>query len=80
MILRVEVEDALVAQTEAAAKQQGVSYKEFIRTALQSAVAEARFSTPPVFTQKVHDFGIHLESPWSLLADLETDAALMVEK
>lgn len=79
-MLRVEVEDELVAQTEAAAKQQGVSFKDFVATALRGAVAQAKFATPPVFTQKEHDFGTHLESPWSLLADLETNAALMVEK
>lgn len=79
-MLRVEVEDELVTQTEAAAKQQGVSFKEFIATALRGAVEQAKFATPPVFTQKVRDFGAHLESPWSLLADLETNAALMVEK
>ena len=80
MMLRVEVEDALLAQSETAAKQQGVNFKEFVSTALKSAVAQAKFATPPVFTQKVHDFGTHLECPWSLLADLETSAAMLMEK
>jgi hypothetical protein len=80
MMLRVEIEDELIAQSEAAAKQQGVNFKEFFSTALKVAVAQAKFATPPVFTQKVHDFGVHLDSPWSLLADLETNAAVMLEK
>ena len=49
-------------------------------SALRGAVEQAKFATPPVFTQKVHDFGVHLDSPWSLLADLETNAAVMLEK
>jgi hypothetical protein len=40
-------------------------------------VAQAQFVAPTAFTQKVHDFGTHLESPWTLLADLETNAAVM---
>lgn len=80
MMLRVEIEDELMARSEAAAKQQGVSFKEFVSTALKTAVMQAKFATPPVFKQKVHDFGAHLESPWSLLADLETSGAMLMEK
>lgn len=76
MILRVEIEDELAAQTEGAAKAQGLRFNDFIVAALRAAIAQTRFSTPPVFTQKVHDFGAHVESPWSLLADLETNAGL----
>lgn len=80
MMLRVEIEDQLVAQSEAAAKQQGVNFKEFVSTALKTAVTQSKFAKPPVFKQNVHDFGTNLESPWSLLADLETSAAMLMEK
>ncbi|MGZ8900475.1 MAG: hypothetical protein ACXW3Z_10300 [Limisphaerales bacterium] len=77
MILRLEVESNLLTQAEAAAKARGLAFNEFVMVALRSAVAQTKFTAPSAFTQKVHDFGAHLESPWSLLAELETNAALM---
>lgn len=75
MILRVEVEDELVAQSEVAARSQGLKFDAFVAGALRTAVSQAKLTAPGPFAQKVHDFGTHLESPWSLLADLETSAA-----
>jgi hypothetical protein len=77
MILRMEVEGDLISQAEAAAKARGLAFHEFVSVALRSAVAQTQFTPPSAFTQKVHDFGAHLESPWSLLAELETNAAVM---
>jgi len=75
-MLRVDLEEELIAQAEASAKAQGLGFKEFVATALRSAVAQTKFTPPSAFTQKTHDFGAHLESPWSLLADLETNATV----
>ena len=77
MMLRMEVEGELLTQAEAAAKARGLTLNEFVAVALRSAVAQTSFTAPSAFAQKVHDFGAHLESPWSLLADLETSAAVM---
>ena len=77
MIVRLEMEGELLTQVEAAARGQGIEFKEFVNGALSAAVAQAKFVAPATFTQKVHDFGTHLESPWSLLAELETNAVLM---
>ena len=77
MIVRLEIGGDLLTQAEAAARAQGIEFKEFVNTALRAAVAQAQFVAPTAFTQKVHDFGTHLESPWTLLADLETNAAVM---
>lgn len=73
-MLRLEMEDELIAQVEASAKAQGLGFKDFVATALRSAVAQTKFTAPQTFTQKVHDFGTHLENPWSLLAEMETNA------
>ncbi|HEX7862929.1 MAG TPA: hypothetical protein VF773_21530 [Verrucomicrobiae bacterium] len=75
MIIRVEVEDDLAAQVEVAARTQGIQFDAFVASALGVAVSQAQLTAPGPFVQKVHDFGTHLESPWSLLADLETSAA-----
>ena len=77
MIVRLDIEGDLLSQVEAVARGQGIEFKEFVNTALRAAVAQAKFVAPSTFTQKVHDFGAHLESPWTLLADLETNAAVM---
>jgi hypothetical protein len=80
MMLRLEIEDELMGQAEAAAKAQGVSFDAFVKQALRGAVAQTRFRAPTIFEQRVHDFGADLESPWSLLADLETSAAVLMRK
>ena len=77
MIVQLEIEGELLSQAESAARGQGIQFKEFVSTALRHAVAQAKFVAPAKFTQKVHDFGTHLESPWTLLADLETSAAVL---
>ena len=77
MMVRLEMEGDLLTHTETAAKARGLSFDEFITVALRSAIAQTGFTTPSDFSQKVHDFRTHLENPWSLLADLETNAAVM---
>ena len=80
MIVRLEIEDELMDQAESSAKAQGVSFDEFVKQALRGAVAQTKFTVPKIFEQKVHDFGVDVESPWSVLADLETNAAVMMRK
>jgi hypothetical protein len=76
MILRLDVSGELMTQVETAAKARGVSFQEFVTNALSSAVAQTKIVAPRTFSQKVHDFGTHLDNPWTLLSDLETSAAL----
>lgn len=76
MILSLEVSGDLMTRVETAAKAQGVSFQQFVTSALSSAVAQTKAVPPRTFSQKVHDFGTHLENPWTLLSDLETSAAL----
>jgi hypothetical protein len=77
MILRLDVSGDLMTQVEMAAKAQGVSFQEFAISALKGAVVQTGFVNPLPFSQKVHDFGAHLESPWTILSDLETSTALV---
>ena len=77
MIVRLEIEGDLLTRVEAVARAQGIEFKEFVNAALRTAVAEAKFVPPAYFSQKVHAFGAHIESPWTLLADLETNAVVM---
>ena len=76
MIVPIDLPDALLQRVEASAREQGVPFREFVANALQAAVASASGKRPArakAFSQRVHDFGTHLESPWTVLAELETD-------
>ena len=76
MIVPVDLPDALLQRVEASAREQGVPFREFVANALQAAVTSASGKRPArakAFSQRVHDFGTHLESPWAVLAELETE-------
>jgi hypothetical protein len=74
MITNLEIDDALVAEIESAAKARGISAREFIRGALRQAVDAPRGSVRRTrFAQKVHDFGTHVESPWTVLVDIQSE-------
>jgi hypothetical protein len=76
MIVPVDLPDELLRQLQASAREQGVPFRDFVATALQGAVARVSAGPPPaprVFSQRVHDFGVHLESPWTALSEIETE-------
>jgi hypothetical protein len=74
MITKVDLDDKLAADLETAAKARGLSMREFIRMALRQATdSPLPAGGPARFTQRVHDFGTHIESPWTSLADIETE-------
>lgn len=70
----LEIDSGLAAKIEAAAKARGISTREFVRAALLHALkASSAAGGKARFVQRVHDFGIHIEVPWTLLSDLESD-------
>jgi hypothetical protein len=73
MTLNVEMDETLAASIEAAAKARGVSQRDFVRQALQHAASQPVTARCAPFFQKVHDFGAHVETPWSVLAELESE-------
>jgi hypothetical protein len=74
MMTNLEIDDSLAAEIESAAKERGVSTREFIRNALRKAVAAPGVKVKPMrFEQRVHDFGTHIESPWTILVDIESE-------
>jgi hypothetical protein len=74
MITNLEIDDNLAAQLEAAAKKRGISTRDFIRSALRDALATPSISAVPArFEQRVHDFGTHIETPWTILVDVESE-------
>lgn len=73
MIVPIDLPDDLFQRVEASAREQGIGFREFVAGALQSALALPRPARPKTFAQRVHDFGTHLESPWTALAEVETD-------
>jgi hypothetical protein len=75
MTFTLELDDALGAQIEAAARARGISAREFIRTALELTVAAPAPVSParPAFVQKTHDFGASIDTAWTLLAEVESN-------
>jgi len=74
MITNLEIDNRLAAQLESAAKARGISTRQFIREVLRQAVANPTPSPAPTrFVQKVHDFGTHIETPWTILVDIESE-------
>jgi len=73
MITNLDIDDALAAQLESAAKARGISTREFIRNALRQALSVPAQVIPTRFVQRAHDFGTHIESPWTLLVDIESE-------
>jgi hypothetical protein len=74
MITNLEIDDSLAEQIESAAKAQGISTREFIRLAVRQALENpSHIVVPPPFVQRVHDFGAYIESPWTILVDIESD-------
>jgi hypothetical protein len=70
----LEIDDKLAAQLESAAKALGISTREYIRSALRQALAESGASVKPArFVQRVHDFGTHIDNPWTILVDIESE-------
>ena len=67
----VNINELLFSDLERTARSQGISVTGFIEQTLRAAVPSP--STGP-FTQRVHDFGVHLEAPWTVLSEIETDA------
>ena len=76
MIVPVDLPDELLQQIQASAREQGVPFREFVATALQAAATRPKGDRPArskAFSQRVHDFGVHLDSPWTALAEIETE-------
>ena len=71
--MSLEMDETLVESVDAAAKARGVSSREFIRQALQHAASLPVSAPCAPFFQKTHDFGAHVETPWTLLAELESE-------
>jgi hypothetical protein len=78
MNLAIDVDDAFAARIETTARARGMTSREFIRAALDQALAAplASSEAPPAFVQKTHDFGAHSDTTWTVLADLESDEHL----
>lgn len=70
---RVEIDDNLASRLESAAKARGMSFKEFVSGILKDSVAQDSVAPPPPpYVCRTYDFGVHIESPWTVLADLES--------
>lgn len=75
MPTHLEINPELAARLETAAKSRGLTVRDFVEEALRQRVAETPepVSNPPApYVLKTFDFGVHLESPWTVLADLES--------
>ena len=77
MITNLELDDELARKLESLAKARGVSLRTFIGDLLAQAAETSFITAPSRFTQKVHDFGAHVDAPWTLLAELESEEYIL---
>ena len=71
----VEIDETLAAQLESAAKARGMSFRDFVSGVLKDSVAQSTAAAPPPpprYVLRTFDFGVHIESPWTVLAELES--------
>ena len=73
----VEIDDELFASLERLASSKGASVGVVVEQALRAVVPAGLQGR---FTQRVHDFGGHLESPWTVLSEIESDAYTIRQK
>ena len=72
MNTRLEIDTELATRLEAAAKARGVTLKDFVADVLKETVNQDPPTAPPApYVLKTYDLGGHIESPWTVLADLE---------
>ena len=76
MNLILDLDDALAARLDAAARARGLTSRDFIRAALEQTIAAPSSAACPPFIQKTHDFGMHSDTTWTLLAELESEEHL----
>jgi hypothetical protein len=74
MVKSVDIDEAVVKQLEAIAKARAISVRSLMREILTQAARDTvPLCCPARFIQKTHDFGSHVEAPWTLLAELESE-------
>jgi predicted CopG family antitoxin len=77
MVKNLDIDDAAAEQLEGMAKARGISFSELVREIINEAIRKQLPQLPQgttsQFRQKVHDFGAHLEAPWTVLADIESE-------
>jgi hypothetical protein len=73
MIVPLDLPADLLQEVQTSSREQGIAFREFVVSALQAAVARPGRKVSKSFSQRAHDFGTHLESPWTVLAEIETD-------
>jgi hypothetical protein len=71
MSTSVDLDDRLFVDLQRAARGKGIPVRAFIEQALRDLLPAP---TNGPFVQRVHDFGAHLESPWTVLSEIESDA------
>lgn len=75
-MISLNIDESLFKKLESLSKRKGTTIQQCIAELVEGhGVAE---NEPGLerFSQKVHDLGAHIENPWTLLAELESEAYL----
>lgn len=76
MMISLNIDESLFRKLETLSKRRGTT----IQQCLAEIVEEHENTSAPRalerFSQKVYDLGEHIENPWTLLAELESEAYL----
>jgi hypothetical protein len=74
MIVSVDLDNERASRIEAIAIARGTSVQQFVMEAIDKELAGDAFPrTTARFTQRVHDFGAHIDTTWTMLADLDIE-------
>lgn len=75
---RIDLNDDLAERLRSHAKTRGISLREYVSDLLEEALSRLTPDTDfkERFHQRTFDLGTHLENPWSVLMEIETEDSL----
>lgn len=79
MSIPLNIEENLFRKLDALSKARGTTIQKCIEELIESTGSGLESAVLPKsgrFVQKVCDLGAHIENPWTLLAELESEAYL----
>ena len=79
MSIPLNIEENLFRKLDALSKARGTTIQKCLEEMIESTGFDPESAIPAKperFVQKVCDLGAHIENPWTLLAELESEAYL----
>lgn len=75
-MISVNLDESLFKKLESLSKKKGTTIHQYIAELVEEHGIVEKEPALERFSQKIHDLGAHIENPWTLLAELESEAYL----